>query len=305
MELEARLRAFAAFVRRHSFSAAAAELRISQPAVSKHVADLERALGVKLVERSRRDGSLTSAGEFVANHVLRAEALLAQTAVGVADFRNSASGSLAIVASWVTGTYLLPEIIAEFQHSHPAVRIRLELGTAAEAVEWLRLHRAELGVIAGVVGGPEIEAEPLLENEIVIVGRPTLVRSRPSRENLESLTWISREEGSATRTASDEALARLGIVPRRRLELPSYEAVVQALKKGYGIAAISRFVIAEALRSGSLTVVAVRGWLVSSTISVLRVRDAVLTPSSDQFQSFVRKRFSEISRVASLERQGL
>lgn len=106
---------------------------------------------MKLVERSRRDGSLTSAGEFVANHVLRAEALLAQTAVGVADFRNSASGSLAIVASWVTGTYLLPEIIAEFQHSHPAVRIRLELGTAAEAVEWLRLHRAELGVIAGVV----------------------------------------------------------------------------------------------------------------------------------------------------------
>ena len=50
---------------------------------------------------------------------------------------------------WVTGTYLLPEIIADFQHSHPAVRITLELGTAAEAVEWLRLHRAELGVIAG------------------------------------------------------------------------------------------------------------------------------------------------------------
>src|ERR1051326_7740713 len=98
MELEARLRAFAAFARCRSFSAAAAELRISQPAVSKHVADLERVLGVKLVERSRRDGALTSAGEFVANHVLRAEALLPQTAVGVADFRNSASGSLAIVA---------------------------------------------------------------------------------------------------------------------------------------------------------------------------------------------------------------
>jgi DNA-binding transcriptional LysR family regulator len=58
MHLEARLRAFAAFVRRRSFSAAAAELRISQPAVSKHVADLERALGVKLVGRSRRDGAL-------------------------------------------------------------------------------------------------------------------------------------------------------------------------------------------------------------------------------------------------------
>jgi DNA-binding transcriptional LysR family regulator len=244
---------------------------------------------------------LTSVGEFVANHVLRAEALLAQTAVGVAEFRNGASGSLAIVASWVTGTYLLPEIMAEFQHSHPAVRITLELRTAVKAVEWLRSHHAELGFIAGVVGGPEIEAEPLLENEIVIVGRPTLVPSRPSRENLESLAWISREEGSATRAASDQSLARLGIVPHRRFELPSYEAVLHALKKSYGIAAISRFVVAEALRSGSLGVVAVRGWNVSSMISVLRVRHALLTPSANQFQRFVRKRFGEISRERGLE----
>lgn len=294
MELEARLRAFAAFARRHSFSAAAAELRISQPAISKHVADLERVLGVKLVERSRRDGALTSAGEFVANHVLRAEALLAQTAVGVAEFRNSASGSLAIVASWVTGTYLLPAIIAEFQYSHPAVRISMELGTAVEAVEWLRSHRAELGFIAGVVGGPEIETEPLLENEIVVVCRPALVPNRPSREHLESLTWISREEGSATRAAADDALARLGIAPRRRLELPSYAAVLHALRKAYGIAAISRIVVAGELRSGSLTVVPVRGWNVSSMISVLRVRDALLTPLADQFQDFVRQQFREM-----------
>lgn len=295
MHLEARLRAFAAFARRRSFSAAAAELRISQPAVSKHVADLERALGVKLVERSRRNGALTSAGEFVANHVLRAEALLAQTAVGVAEFRNSASGSLAIVASWVTGTYLLPAIIAEFQYSHPAVRISLELGTAVEAVERLRAHRAELGFIAGVVGGPEIEAEPLLENEIVIVGLPSAVPNRPSRERLESLTWISREEGSATRAASEAALARLGILPRRRIELPSYEAVVYALKKGYGVAAISRFVVAGELHSGSLSVIAVPGWNVSSTVSVLRVRDALLTPSADQFQTLARALFRKIS----------
>ena len=66
---------------------------------------------------------------------------------------------------------------------------------------------------------PEIEAEPLLEYEIVIVGQPALVPVRPSRESLEALTWISREEGSATRIASDAAMARLGILPRRRLEL--------------------------------------------------------------------------------------
>src|SRR5215510_1265157 len=99
MELEARLRAFAAFSRRRSFSAAAAELRISQPAVSKHIADLEQVLGLKLVERTRRDGTLTTAGDFVANHVLRAESLLAQAGLGAAQFRQSGSGSVAVVAS--------------------------------------------------------------------------------------------------------------------------------------------------------------------------------------------------------------
>jgi DNA-binding transcriptional LysR family regulator len=296
MNLEARLRAFAAFARRRSFSTAAAELRVSQPAVSKHIADLERALGLRLVERARRDGALTSAGEFVANHVLRAESLLVQATLGAAEIRKSGSGSLAIVASWLTGTYLLPDIIAEFKHSHPGVRISLELGTAKQAVEALRSHRAELGFIANAVGGPEIEAEPLLENEIAIVGRLALVSKRPSRENLESLTWISREEGSATRSAAERAIARLGIVPRRRLELPSYEAVLSALKRGYGVAAMSRYVVAAELRAGSLTVIPVRGWNVRSVISVLRVRDALLTPSADQFQALVRQRFAEITR---------
>jgi len=295
MQLEARLRAFAAFVRCRSFSAAAAELRISQPAISKHVADLERALGLKLVERTRRDGALTTPGEFIANHILRAESLLAQAALGAAQFRESGSGSLTIVASWLTGTYLLPEIIAEFRHLHPAVHISLELGTAAQAVEWLRSHRAELGFIADAVGGPEIEAEPLLENEIVIVGQPTVVPIPPSRKSLEALTWISREEGSATRLASDTSMARLGIVPRRRLELPSYEAVVWALKRGYGVAAISRYVVATELRAGLLTDVPVRGWNVRTVVSVLRVRETLLTPSAEQFQALVRNRFAELT----------
>src|SRR5262249_8816686 len=141
MLLEARLRAFAAFARRRSFSAAAAELRISQPAVSKHIADLEHALGLRLVERARRDGGLTQAGEFVATYVLCAESLLVQASLGATEIRKSGSGSLAIVASWMTGTYLLPNVIADFKHLHPGVRVSLELGTAKQAVEWLRSHR--------------------------------------------------------------------------------------------------------------------------------------------------------------------
>lgn len=126
MKLEARLRAFAAFARQRSFSAAAAELRISQPAVSKHIAELEEALELKLVKRSKRDGALTEAGDFIANHMLRAESLLMQAGLGAAEFRKSGAGSVSVVASSLTGVYLLPDIIAEFQHSHPDVRVTLQ-----------------------------------------------------------------------------------------------------------------------------------------------------------------------------------
>jgi LysR family transcriptional regulator, transcriptional activator of the cysJI operon len=296
MKLEARLRAFAAFARQRSFSAAAAELRISQPAIAKHIAELEHALGLELVERARR-GALTSAGDFLANYVLRAEALLVQAGLGAAQLRESGSGSVAVVASSLTGTYLLPEIIAEFQNSHPGVRVTLQLGPAGHAIDLLRSHRAELGFVAGPVGAPEIETEPLLEYDVVIVGKLGLAPRRPSRDSLERLTWLSREEGSATRISSDTGLARLGIVPKRRLELPSNEAVVHALKRGYGISAISRYVVAAELRAGSLAVLHVRGWDVSNIVSVLRVRDAKLTPSADRFQTFVRTRLDEMARL--------
>lgn len=296
MKLEARLRAFAAFARQRSFSAAATELRISQPAVSKHIGELEKTLGLKLVERTKRDGALTKAGDFIANHVLRAEALLVQAHLGAGQFRESGAGSVSVVASSLTGGYLLPDIIAEFQHSHPDVRVVLQVGTAEQATELLRAHRAELGFVAGTVTAPEIETTPLFEYDVLIVGKSTIVPRRPSRDNLEKVTWISREDGSATKSSSEAGLARLGITPKHRLELPSNEAVVRALKRGYGITAISRYVVAAELRTGSLAVVRVRGWNVRNTVSMLRVRDATLTPSADRFQSFVRARLTEVAR---------
>jgi len=91
-------------------------------------------------------------------------------------------------------------------------------------------------------------------------------------------------------------MRRLGVVPQRWLELPSYEAVLSALQRGYGVAAISRFIVADDLRTGSLAVVPVRGWNVRTVISVIRIRDAIITPLADAFQRLARQRLSELSR---------
>lgn len=287
MLLAARLRAFAGFLRRGTFSGAATELRISQPAVSRHIADLERELGAKLIERRSR--MLTPAGEFVASHVLRAEAILAQAAAGVVALREPASGALSIWASGTPGTYVLPKIIARFQQAHPGIRISFGLGTAKEVVQAVRSHTAEIGIVGAFWAAPEIDAEHLIDDEIVFVGAPGLGRKRMSREAIESMTWITREEGSGTGALADAAIADLGFSPTKRLAMPSWEAIKLAVRAGYGIAAFSRLAVAEELDAGTLVVLPILPWKIRRAFSIIRIRDAAATPAAEQFLIMLRR----------------
>jgi len=210
MELEARLRAFAAVARRHSFSAAARELRISQPAVSKHVADIEQRLRVRLLERRPRGGELTAAGAFLADHVLRAQALLAQAARGVTEFGRPGVGSLTIAASGVPATHLLPEVTIAFQRGYPGVQVRIVSRPSAQAMGLLRAHRAEFGVIGGFAAAPEIEAEPLLEEDIVVVGL------QPHRRRGRAAPWLARAIAAARLEGAPHHLDRAP--PRRHVD---------------------------------------------------------------------------------------
>ena len=295
MDLEARLRAFAAFARHRSFSAAARELRISQPAVSKHIAEVELRVGVRLIERRPRNSELTAAGAFLASQVLRAQALLAQAARGVAEFRERPAGVLTIVASGVPATYLLPEVLVAFQRTHPHVRVQIHAAPSAQTMDALRSHRAELGVVGGFAAAPEIEAEPLVEENIVIVGPPALAGRTISKRQAEAATWIELYEGSATRAAIEAAWADSGITPSHRLELTSWEAVKLAVSRGDGLAGLSEFTIARELRAGTLGVVRLRGWRVRRTISIVRHRDAVLTPSARAFVAMLHERWGPSS----------
>jgi len=292
MKLEARVRAFAAFVRRGSFAGAADELHISQPAVSQHIGDIERHLGVKLIERRSR--ALTAAGELLASHVLRAEAILAQGASCVADLAQPASGSLPIVASGTPGTYVLPEVIAKFHQAHPGVRILFRLGSSEEVVRSIRSHTAEIGVVGAFVAAGEIEVEHLLDDEIIVVGPPSLKGKRLSRDEFESLTWISREEGSGTRVLGDAAIADLGMIPTHRLALPSWEAIKIAVRRGSGIAAFSRLAVAEELGAGTLVVLPILPRKIGRTFSIIRTRDASLTPAAEQFLNILRIRCAKL-----------
>ena len=303
MQLEARLRAFAALARRGSFSAAADELVISQPAVSKHVAELEAELGTPLVVRGSRRIRLTPAGEFVADHVERAEALVAQAGRGARSLAGAETGRLAIATSG-TGMYLAIGAISEFHAAHPRVELDVQIGTSEPIVELVRAHRAELAIVGGFTAARDVESETLVEDDIVVVAAPAVARSRPALRDLEKLTWISREEGSSTRAAFEAAWRDLGITPTGRISLPSWEAVKLAVARGAGVSGISRHAIATEVAAGTLAVLRVPGWRVRRHFSLVHARDIPLSPPAERFRSILIAALRGLAGAAPAPRAG-
>jgi DNA-binding transcriptional LysR family regulator len=288
MDLAPRLRAFAAVAREGSFSRAAGTLFLSQPAVSKHIASLEAELGRQLVVRGRPAASLTPAGQVLADYVLRAEALLANARRALAAGADAEIGTLALAASGIPGTYLLPPLLARFHEQYPGIEIDFQLATSGGALDLVRAHRVEIAVVGGMTVPAELNAEPLVEDDDGLVGPPALGNRRLRPRDLEGLTWISREEGSATRAAVETARWQMGLHAVRRLELPSWEAVKLTVASGAGMAAISRFALELELASGTLVVLDVPRWRLTRTIAAVTARDVPLTPPAERFLALLR-----------------
>src|SRR2546428_10367504 len=139
----------------------------------------------------------------------------------------------------------------------------------------LRAHRAEFGVVGGFAAAPEMEAEPLVEEAIVVVGSPRYAGRRLSRRDAEAATWIMQPQGSAFQAAVEAAWADLGIAPARRLELPTMEGVKLAVARGDGVAGFSWLAVLAGLRRGSLERLRLRGWKMPRAITTRRPRGRV------------------------------
>jgi DNA-binding transcriptional LysR family regulator len=296
MELEARLRAFAAVVRSRSFSRAAETLHISQPAVSKHIAALEAELSTQLVVRTRSGATLTPAGKVVADSVLRAEALLSHAEQALAAGVDAGHGTLTVAASPIPATYLLPQVLAEFRRRDPAAAIEVRVASPVDAVDLVRTHRAELAVISAIQPPPGLHSEPLIADEIVIAGAPSLAGRTLQANELEELTWIVPDANAAERAA--QYAARAGIGQIRTLEVPGWEAAKRAAARGIGVTAISRMALDTELRAGDLAVLDVPAWRQAHNVTLMTVRDVPLTARATYFVDALRRTASPPSPEA-------
>jgi DNA-binding transcriptional LysR family regulator len=257
MTLE-QLRIFVAVATREHVTQAARELNLTQSATSAAVAALEAQYQTKLFDRIGRRIVLTATGKaFLAE----AKSILARVAAAetvLDDLAGLTRGSLALAASQTIAGYWLPSFIHRFNAAHPAITLSLTIGNTEQVAACVREGTADLGFVEGNVDDPVLAAQPVAEDELVLVGPPghPLCGGSPvTASALKAARWVLREVGSGTRAMFEAALGGFGIAPAELdvvFDLPSNEAVRGAVEAGAGVTVISRLVAVRALKAGLL-----------------------------------------------------
>src|SRR3954451_8602350 len=251
------LAAFCAVVERASFSQAAEQLGVKQPAVRLQIRSLEKRLGVQLLDRWGRRVQPTEAGRRLYRGALR---LLAQEEQLLAELGEEGEGELTgrleLGASTGPGGTVIPVVLCEFQERHPQVHVALTVSDTQRIVEQVARRELELGVVGAGRRQRGVVFEPIFRDEVVLaVPRAhRFARRTITLDELRGETIVLMQEGAGVRQVIEDELRAVGVRLRDldvRVELGLQESARSAVLGGYGITFISRSAIEADVAAGT------------------------------------------------------
>lgn len=293
------LRAFVAVAELSSFRAAAEALHLSQPALSRRVGKLERALGVRLLERTTRRVALTLAGREFAR---RARSLLsdldgALLAMGEVGAAPSGEVTLACVSSAVY--YFLPAVVKRFRARYPRLRVRILDDPANEVLASVLRSEADFGVNFIGTQEPEIEFLPILEEPFVLACRDDhrlARRRRVAWRELGTQEFMAVAKSSGNRLILDVALAGLKQRPAWFYEVRHISTLLGLVEAGLGVAAVPKIAMPPKGRSRLVGVPLVEP-RVSRTMGLIRRRGRSLSPGAEHLYAMLSGAAATVSRA--------
>jgi DNA-binding transcriptional LysR family regulator len=290
------LAAFCAVVERASFSQAAEQLGVTQPAVSLQIRSLEKRLGLQLLDRSGRRVEPTDAGRRLYRSALR---LLAQEEQLLAELGEAAQGELTgrleLGASTGPGGTVIPVVLCEFQELHPDVHVALTVSDTQRIVDQVSRRELELGVVGAVLRQRGVVFEPFFRDEVVLaVPRGHRFAGRTiTLEELRAEPIVLMQEGAGVRQVIEDELRAAGVRLRDldvRLELGLQESARTAVLAGYGVTFISRSAIEADAAAGTLAIVDVEGLEPAREIALVRSAGRSESRVAQAFVEFARER---------------
>lgn len=271
MELR-QLRTFVAVAELRHFARAASLCNLSQPAVSHQIALLEEELGAKLLNRAARRVSLTVAGEVFLEEARRILGAVDRAHEHMEEVARGAVGRIRLGATPTPGLYLLPPLLAKYRGEHDSYDLRFEIGPIHAIAERVARNDLDMAIVAGALPSSELQSRSISQDEFVIVALPNapLARARTLKPGqLDTETWVLREEGSDTRRQTMTWWHRHRVAPTRSMTFDNPDAVKRAVMGGLGIAMVSRLTVADDLASRRLGVVPVKATLPTRDLLVI------------------------------------
>jgi len=276
-----------------SFTAAGSQLGVTQAAVSQRITMLERELRVSLFHRRAGRIALTEIGQRLYEYARQILDLHQQARATIGGLPRPVSGDLPIAASSVPGECFLPGLLSAFHAKYPQVHVRATVSDSGSVIKDLEKGRATLGLIGQKAEHRALEARAIGRDALVLIvpaGRRWAKRRAISLDLLRAEPLIIREPGSGSRCALEKSLERAGTALSElnvSLELGSNAAIKDAVKRGLGVAFLSRLAVKKELAANELRAVAVPGLRVERNFYLVYHRRRPLSPAASAFKHFV------------------
>ena len=283
-----------------SFSEAARQLHLSQPAVSQQIRSLEQCLGVQLFHRSVQGVKMTDAGQVLLPKARELLNLSWQIEEQMHSLDDEVAGHLVIGCTTTAGKYVLPFVAAAFIKHYPHVQVTIEMCNYNSVFDPLLSRDVPLGISSTRIVHRDMECQPFFTDRVVLIvpdEHPFASRSSVRPTDLLDHPFILREEGSSTRQLVEEGLSEHNIsLDQLQLVMVvgNAEAIEVAVEHGLGIAFISSLVARHGLEMGKLVKVPVEGVQLDRPLYVVRDSRCAKTPAQDRFWNFVQEHREDI-----------
>ena len=286
------LRVFEAVARHLSFSRAAEELHLTQPAVSMQVRQIEDSVGLPLTEQVGRRIFLTAAGAELARHARLIQRQLDEARSAMDELKGTRRGRIEIgVVS--TAKYFAPHLLAVFRREHPEVEVKLAVLNRELVIQQLADNRIDMAIMGRPPAQFHTVAQAFADHPLIVIASPAHPLARRARIDPKALredTFLTRELGSGTRMAMERFLADQGVVPAATIEVSSNETIKQAVMAGLGISILSAHAVGLELAVGRLVRLRVAGTPLMRRWFVVRRAEKRLLPVAEAFAAFLVER---------------
>ena len=283
------LQVFEAVATKLNFSMAAKQLYLTQPAVSMQIKQLEESIGLPLFEQMGKKTFLTEAGRELFHYSRNITQQIGEMETVFDEMKGLGHGKLTISVV-NTAKYFTPQLLARFCKRYPKINAILQVANRDAIVKHLVDNSTDLAILGQPPDGLDISAEIFLENPLVVIAAPDHPLAKLKRIKFARLaeeTFLSREEGSGTRSAMERVFAQHKIQPRISMEMETNEAIKQAVQAGMGLGILSLHSIELELETKRLATLNVEHFPIMRNWYVAHRKNKRLSGAALAFKDFL------------------